>query len=102
MTTVDTDVADAAVAVIGNLDADGRLNATNEELAALAECSEEVVERARDAVMRLDPIGCGAREVKECLLVQLEVRGEAERLAARLIRDHFADLQQHRLPHLSK
>jgi RNA polymerase sigma-54 factor len=52
--------------------------------------------------MRLDPVGCGARDVKECLIVQLEVRGESDRLAARLIQDHLGDLQQHRLPHLSK
>jgi RNA polymerase sigma-54 factor len=102
MTTAETEVADAAVAVIGNLDADGRLNATNEEIASLAGCSVEVVEQARQAVMRLDPVGCGARDVKECLLVQLDVRGEADRLATRLITEHFADLQQHRLPHLSK
>ena len=102
MTTIDPVVADAAVAVVGNLDADGRLSATNEELAGLAECSEEIVEQARQAVMRLDPVGCGARDVKACLLVQLEVRGETERLATRLISEHFADLQQHRLPHLSK
>jgi RNA polymerase sigma-54 factor len=102
MTSLEPEVADAAVAVIGNLDADGRLNATNEEIASMEKCAEEIVERARQAVMRLDPVGCGARDVKECLLVQVEVRGESERLASRLISDHFADLQQHRLPHLSK
>jgi len=53
-------------------------------------------------VMRLDPVGCGARDVKECLLVQLEVRGETDRLATRLINDHLNELQQHKLPHLSK
>ena len=87
MTSIEPQVADAAVAVIGNLDADGRLNATNEEMAAMEKCPEEVIEQARQAVMRLDPVGCGARDVKECLLVQLEVRGESERLAARLISD---------------
>src|ERR1044072_749570 len=44
MTTLDVEVADAAVAVIGNLDADGRLNATNEEIAAMQKCPEEIVE----------------------------------------------------------
>src|SRR5688572_32489203 len=102
MSSLEPQVADAAVTVIGNLDADGRLSATNEEMAAMQNCSEEIVETARQAVMRLDPVGCGARDVKECLLVQLEVRGESDRLAVRLITDHFADLQQHRLPHLSK
>ena len=102
MSSLDPELKSAAVAVVGNLDADGRLNASNEEIAAMEKCSEEVVEQARQTVMQLDPVGCGAREVKECLLVQLQVLGETDRLAGRLITDHFADLQQHRLPHLSK
>ncbi len=102
MSSLAPEVRDAALAVIGNLDADGRLGAMNEEIAAMQKCSEEIVEQARQAVMQLDPVGCGARDVKESLLVQLEVRGESERLASRLISDHFAELQQHRLPHLSK
>ena len=102
MSSMDIEVREVAICVIGNLNADGRLNATNEEIAAMEKVSEEVVERARQEVMRLDPVGCGAREVKECLLVQLEVLGESDRLAARLISEHFADLQQHKLPHLSK
>ena len=73
--------------------ADGRLNATNEEMAAMENVSEEVVEKARQTVMRLDPVGCGARDVKECLLVQLEVLGESDRLASKLISEHFAELR---------
>ena len=102
MSSIDSELVDPGVCVIGNLNADGRLAATNEEMAAMEKVSEEVIERARQAIMRLDPVGCGARDVKECLLVQLEVLGESDRLAARLISDHFADLQQHKLPHLSK
>src|SRR5678816_738215 len=85
MSPIEEVICDAAINVIGNLDADGRLNATNEEIAAMGACSEETVEKARLAVMHLDPIGCGARDVRECLLVQLEVKGESDRLAARLI-----------------
>ena len=102
MSPIEGDVCDAAISVIGNLDADGRLNATNQEIAAMGGWTEEIVENARQALMHLDPIGCGARDVRECLLVQLEVKGESDRLAARLITDHFADLQQHKLPHLAK
>ncbi len=102
MSPIGEEVCDAAICVIGNLNADGRLNATNEEMAVMGNWSEEVVEEARQVVMHLDPVGCGARDVRECLLAQLEVRGESERLASRLIRDHLADLQQHKLPHLSK
>src|SRR5215510_8317917 len=102
MSSLDSEVRDAAIAVIGNLNADGRLSATNEEMAAMEKVSEEVVEHARQEVMHLDPVGCGARDVKECLLVQLEVLGESDRLATKLITEHFSDLQQHKLPHLSK
>jgi RNA polymerase sigma-54 factor len=102
MTTLEDDVRDAAICVIGNLNADGRLNATNEEIAEVEKIPVETIERARQIVMRLDPVGCGARDVKECLLVQLEVLGETDRLALRLISEHFAELQQHKLPHLSK
>ncbi|HEU4874812.1 MAG TPA: RNA polymerase factor sigma-54 [Pyrinomonadaceae bacterium] len=102
MSSIDDDVREAGICVIGNLNADGRLNATNEEIAQVEKIPEEVVERARQEVMRLDPVGCGARDVKECLLVQLEVLGESDRLATKLISEHLADLQQHKLPHLSK
>src|SRR5256885_5419596 len=102
MSPIADNVCDAALAVIGNLDGDGRLNATNEEIAAFGGWSTELVEEARQAVMQLDPTGCGARDVRECLLVQLEARGEKDRLAAQLISEHLPELQQHKLPNLAK
>jgi RNA polymerase sigma-54 factor len=102
MDCAEGDLCNAAEAVIGNLDPDGRLNATNEEIAAQGGWSGELVERARMVVTRLEPVGCGTRDVRECLLAQLEARGETDRLATQLIRDHLEELQQHKLPHLSK
>ena len=93
---------DAAVCVVGNLDDDGRLTASNEEIAEMCGHPVELVEKARHVVLQLDPVGCGARNVKECLLAQLEANGEGESLAADLVRDHLEDLQPHRLQHLSK
>ncbi len=52
--------------------------------------------------MQLDPVGCGARDVKECLLAQLKADGETDTLACRLVSSHLEDLQPHRLQHLSK
>ncbi|MDQ3179577.1 MAG: RNA polymerase factor sigma-54 [Acidobacteriota bacterium] len=93
---------EAAVCVIGNLNEDGRLTTSNEEIAEMCRCSLETVEKARNIVMRLEPVGCGARDVKECLIVQLEAAGEGESLAAELVRNHLEDLQPHRLHHLAK
>lgn len=93
---------EAAILVIGNLDEDGRLKAEIEEIAEMCDVSLETVENARQTVMQLEPVGCGARNVNECLLAQLQANGEGEGLAARLVRDHLEDLQPHRLQHLAK
>ncbi|HEV2763814.1 MAG TPA: RNA polymerase factor sigma-54 [Pyrinomonadaceae bacterium] len=103
MSSADERLCQVADAVIGNLDPDGRINATNEEIAQIGGWPEELVERARQQVMRLDPVGCGALDVRECLLVQLEARGDGDSLAARLISEHpLSDLQPHKLHNLSK
>ncbi len=93
---------EAAIQIIGNLDDEGRFSATLEEIAEASECSVETVEEARQTVMQLDPVGCGANDVKECLLAQLQALGESESLAARLVKNHLEDLVPHRLQHLAK
>jgi RNA polymerase sigma-54 factor len=95
-------VGEAAIQIIGNLDEDGRLSASIEEIAESCRCSLETVERAREVVMQLDPVGCGAVDVRECLIAQLKAAGEASSLACTLIDEHFEDLQPHRLQHLAK
>ena len=93
---------DVAVCVVGNLNDDGRLTTSNEEIAGMCACSPEFVEKARQIVMQLDPVGCGARDVKECLYAQLVANGEGESLAAELVKNYLEDLQPHRLQHLAK
>lgn len=92
----------AAISIIGNLDEDGRLTASLEDVASLTGCSFEIAEKARQVVMTLEPVGCGAVDVKECLLAQLEANGEGDSLASDLVRNHLEDLQPHRLQHLAK
>jgi len=99
---LDEKAHDAGVEVIGNLDDDGRLVASVEEIAESCGVSLQTVERARQAVMKLDPVGCGAFTVQECLLAQLESNGSNGDLATELVRDHLEDLQPHRLQHLAK
>ncbi|HEY2866286.1 MAG TPA: hypothetical protein VGJ02_04285, partial [Pyrinomonadaceae bacterium] len=99
---VPDEVHDIAILVIGNLDDDGRLSGSVEEIAEMAHCSLETAEEARQAVMQLEPVGCGAMDVKECLLAQLQAKGLRNSFAAELVRDHLEDLQPHRLQHLSR
>jgi len=88
--------------IIGNLDADGRLVTMPEEVAAMSRCSVEKVNEIRQVVMSLEPVGCAALDVAECLAAQLNANGEGDSVTLMLIRDHLADLQPHRLQHLSK
>src|SRR5207247_1528631 len=47
LSPIEGEACDAAICVVGNLDADGRLNATNEEIAAMGGWSDEIVEESR-------------------------------------------------------
>ena len=95
-------VRDAGEAIIGNLNDDGYLEGTLEEIAALGPWKIETVETALAVVQQLDPPGVAARNLQECLLRQLEAIGMADRLAAKLVTDHCYKLQNHKLPELAR
>jgi RNA polymerase sigma-54 factor len=103
LTECSDEVRAAGEAIIGNLDENtGFLDATIEEIAEMGGWPAETVEQARQLVLRLDPIGCAALDVRESLLVQLDYYGWGERLAALMVRDHLESLQTHKLPELAK
>jgi len=104
---------------IGNIDENGWLACTLEEL--LSGINEVVVRAAeevgRDAVplytteeaesmlatiQSLDPPGVGARNLRECLLIQIRESGREETLEGRLVRDAFDELISHRWSEISK
>ncbi len=88
-------VRDAADSIIGNLDENGYLTASLEEIAASGEYSLEDLEAALREVQTLDPAGVGARDVRECLLLQLESRNGRGGVAWQIVADH---LQADRAP----
>ena len=65
-------IRNAAESIIGNLNEDGYLSASLEEIAAAGEHTQEQVEEALRVVQSLDPAGVGARNLRECLLLQIE------------------------------
>ncbi len=105
---------------IGNIAEDGYLGATLEEIVRGANqlLEEHAVESDTDTkpqlftaaeaeemlriIQKLDPPGVGARDLRECLILQLEARGETDTLAYRLVRDAFDDLKAHRWSDLGK
>lgn len=84
----------AASWIIGNLDDDGYLQSSVEELGRQAGVSESAVEGALKTVQTLDPSGVGARDLRECLLLQLGSLGIEDPLVFRLVDAHLPALQR--------
>src|SRR5499426_4489266 len=89
-------------AIIGNLDDDGYLVATVEELAGMGPWPLEEVERALKLVQGFDPIGVAARDLQECLLLQLRHLSMAGTPAEKIVTDHMRLLQNHQIPELAR
>jgi RNA polymerase sigma-54 factor len=88
--------------IVYNLNDDGYLETPVEELAAQLEIAPAQVERVLARVQRLDPPGVGARNLRECLIIQLANLGMENSLAARVVRDHLDLLEKHRTAEIAK
>lgn len=88
--------------IIGNLDDRGYLTVSVEEIAAEAKTTPEHVERVLQVIQSLEPPGVAARDLRECLLLQLERAGQKDSLEYRLIRDHMDLLARRKIPDLAR
>jgi RNA polymerase sigma-54 factor len=88
--------------LIGSLDDSGYLTCELQEVANTFNTTPEEAERVLQIIQTFDPAGVGARNLKECLLIQLANRGLADSLAAKIIRDHFDDFKHKKYAELSK
>jgi RNA polymerase sigma-54 factor len=71
--------------IIGNIDENGYLKMTSEEIAELAKTGVETVERAVRLVQSFDPPGIAARDIRECLQLQLRALGLEGALVEKLV-----------------
>jgi RNA polymerase sigma-54 factor len=85
-----------AGAVIANLDEDGYLRVPAEEIAQILGIEPSMVEDAIGLVQTFDPPGVAARDLRECLLIQLGHLGLKDSLAEKIVRDHLTDIQNKR------
>ncbi|MGE5488026.1 MAG: RNA polymerase factor sigma-54 [bacterium] len=102
MVPLSDDVRDAADSIIGNLDEAGYLTASVEEIAASGEHRLEDVETALREVQKLDPAGIGARDVRECLLLQLDSRNGRGGVAWQIVSDHLKMVELKQFRELAK
>src|ERR1700733_6255778 len=96
------DVRDAADNIIGNLDENGYLPATLEEIADTGQHSMEEMQDALRIVQSLDPAGVGAKDVRECLLLQLESRNGKGGVAWQIVSNHLKLVETRQFKELAK
>ena len=89
--------------IIGNINEDGWLTVSTEEIAETLCQPMELVEDTLEFIQYIfEPTGVAARDLRECLLLQLEALGEDDGLVAAIVRDHFEDLKNNQLPRISR
>jgi RNA polymerase sigma-54 factor len=95
-------VEKAAEVIIGNLDENGYLTATLEEIAQSGGYSMEDVEEALAVVQEFDPPGVAARDLRECLLLQLKLVDPQNTLAQQVVSEHLKMLQNNQLKEIAR
>jgi RNA polymerase sigma-54 factor len=100
--TADETLKEIGAAIIGNIDDDGILVASLDEIAALGNWDVTLVEKALEHVQTFDPIGVGARDLQECLLLQVRHLGLGGTPVEVLVRDHLRSLQNQKIPELAR
>ncbi len=92
----------AASEIIGNIDEDGYLKATIEEISQAAGVSFEATERALSVVRDFDPAGVATHNLRDCLLKQAEVLGMGDSLVGTMLRDHIDELENRKFQSIAR
>jgi RNA polymerase sigma-54 factor len=91
-----------AEVVIGNIDEDGYLKATEEEIAKMSDTDNETVKQAIALVQEFDPAGVAARDIKECLILQIKALGLGDTLVQSFIEEHLEDIKKKKYENIAK
>jgi RNA polymerase sigma-54 factor len=92
MAELDQEGDNIGVMIIGNLDKDGYLRSTVEEIAEEMRVDPARVEQVLEVVQGFDPPGVAARNLKECLLLQLKILGIQDPLVLDIVDRHLNNL----------
>ncbi|WMM25799.1 RNA polymerase factor sigma-54 [Tissierella sp. MB52-C2] len=88
--------------IIYNIDENGYLKSSLEEIASFMKSDIEEVRKLLDIIQTFEPIGVGARDLKECLLIQLRDIKDVHPCAAIIIKDYLEDIGYNRIQKISK
>jgi len=89
-------------AIIGEIDENGYLKTPLEEIAAIVDAPVSAVETLLKMIQSFDPAGVGAKDLEECLLIQVGQLDLSGSLVESMIRNHLIDLEKKRYQNIAK
>src|SRR5205809_4574926 len=92
----------AAELIIGNIDDNGFLQSTPEEMALNSGIPKEDFEKMLALIQSFYPAGVGAHDLRECLLIQLRRAGKERSLEYKVVSEHMEDLGRRRFPEIAR
>lgn len=102
LSTSDPNLVKGGEWIIGNLDDDGYLRATLDELSQQSGAPVQDIERALELVQSFDPMGIAARDLRECLLIQVKQLDLQNKLVETIIQEYLPDLEKRKYQHIAK
>jgi RNA polymerase sigma-54 factor len=99
---IDAKKRKAAELLIGNIDDIGFLSAPLDEIADLSSTPIEDLQEALELVQTFHPVGVGARDLKDCLLIQLRRIGKAQSFEYQIVDQYLDDLGRKRYPDIAR
>jgi RNA polymerase sigma-54 factor len=102
MSVSDETLLEIGDAIVQNLDEDGLLRASVDEIANMGPYPLEEVEKALCIIQGLDPAGVAARDLTECLRLQLKNLGLEGTATDLMVRDHMKQLQSHQYAEIGR
>lgn len=101
-----TDLSDDDVLIgeliVGNINGDGYLMDSLTELALATGYDPDHMERILAVIQEFDPLGVGAKDLRDCLLIQLSRMGEEDSLAAKVVDGFLPQLAAKKLPDIAR
>jgi len=102
LSDLDEEESVVAEVIIGNIDENGFLQASLEELMEASGKDADVVDEVLSVLRSFEPAGVGASDLRECLLLQLERIGKIDSLEHRVIDQHMDALGRRRFPEIAR
>jgi RNA polymerase sigma-54 factor len=101
-TALGADDRKTAEMIVGNIDDNGFLQSTPEQMALNSGIPQENLERLLALIQSFYPPGVGARDLRECLLIQLQRQEKENTLEYRIVSEHMEDLGKRRFPEIAR